>query len=434
MYKKVGLVTLLCVLLLSSAAYAKSNFIRSAIPEEVLEENDPDLTLQYSIQIENIEGGSISKIEPNGETTHLGDVVVPAEGTYQASDGFWAAQYAKAIDDTFGNVVATGVNAMHLRVAPMEHYDPKMAQQGRDAVWKPRLISLLPDREYYKSGPGPHPGRIATNIPGGEKLFGGDASAYVSSPVQYKNSEGEWQSIDHYYSNHSYDDAPKHLRINVYQPKTKHGKIKAMVFENKVGGDVTIEYDRGYKKPIATVLQRVEGTGRFGGSEYADVGRVRANHGGVLDLSTSPKVGFTWDEELRGGFQIVPANHVVYSRYFLDLNYLDRPQYMIVGHLGSTPDHLYNPVYFDETLAYDPHFEAVAPIFSSYIKPKQITTEVHVPEHAATKVQEKPIKGQSTHFVVSKDGGKTWQDPESIQGSHNDSLIDVTHIKVILNY
>lgn len=434
MFKRISILVVVILTILTGTGYAISNYIHSDIPDEVLAENDPDLTLQYSLYIENIESGSIYKVEPNGKTTLLGNVVVPAEGTYEASDGFWAAHYSKAIDGTFGNVTAMGVNAIHLRVGPEEPYDPMAAQQGRSYVWKPRLISLLPDREYFKAGPGPHPGRIATNIPGGEKLFGGDAAAYVSSPVLYKNANNEWRSIDEYYRNHNYDSAPQHLRINVYKPLTEHGELKAIVFENKVGGDITVEYDNGFTKPIATVLQRVEGTGRFGGSEYAEVGRIRANHGGVLDLSTSPKVGFTWDAELRGGFQIVPANHVIYSRYFLDLNYLDRPQYLIVGYLGSSPDQLYQPTYFDEKLAYDPHWEAVAPIFSSYIKPKQITTQDVVSGDKSGNISEEPLKDLSTHFVLSTDGGKTWHDPEPTQGSHDDSLIDVTHIKLILNY
>ncbi|MBU9712707.1 hypothetical protein [Evansella tamaricis] len=423
-------------LFLATSVYAGSNFIKSDIPEEVYEENNADYTLQYSIYIENYSDGSIYREDPDGSTEKLGNVIVPADSTYTASDGFWAAQFSRSIDGYAGNVTATAVNAMHLRVAPDDYYDPEQAQEGRYEVWKPQLISLLPDREYNKAGVGPHPGRISTDIPGGTKLFGGISSAYVGSPVKYLNDDGEWVSIDYFYHEHDDNEAPENIKIEVYKPSTENGSPKSIIFENEVGGDITLHYENGFSKPIATVLQRVEGTGRFGGSEYAHTGYVRANHGGVLDLSVSPYAGFTWDMELMGGFQIVPANHAVYSRYFLDLNYIDRPQYMLVGHLGSTPDRLYDPTYYDEEgLAYDPHFEAVAPLFSNYIKPKYVTTHDLLPKQAnRDRVPENPVKGQSTHFKLSYDGGVSWVDPEPLTGTYDDSLIDVTHIKLVLKY
>ncbi|MFA9560337.1 hypothetical protein ACERII_23750 [Evansella sp. AB-rgal1] len=423
-------------LLAASSVFASSNFIKSSIPAEVVEENNANYHLQYSIFVENVQGGEIYRQDPDGSITPLGNVVVPTDSTYQAADGFWAAQFSRAIDGNAGNVTATAVNAMHLRVAPDDYYDPEQAQLGRDAVWKPRLISLLPNREYFKAGNGPHPGRIATDIPGGEGLFGGMSSAYVGSPVKYLNDEGEWVTIDEFYYQNDVASAPENLKIEVYKPSTDNGTASHIIFENEVGGDISLHYANGFSKPIATVLQRVEGTGRFGGSEYAEAGYVRANHGGVLDLSVSPYAGFTWDIELMGGFQIVPANHVIYSRYFLDLNYLDRPQYMIVGHSGATPDRLYDPTYFDENgLAYDPHYEAVAPLFSNYIKPKLVTNHDKIPNKPNKgAIPIKPVKGQSTHFQFSFDGGNTWVDPEPTTGTHNDNLVDVTHIKLKLNY
>ncbi|MDQ0253019.1 hypothetical protein J2S74_000391 [Evansella vedderi] len=433
---KKSMIFLVLFMFVTSSVLAGSNFIKSSIPEEVYEENNANYTLQYSIFIENFKNGTIYREDPDGTITHLGNVVRHTESTYQAADGFWAAQFSRSIDGNAGNVTATAVNALHLRVAPDNFYDPEQAQKGRDAVWKPRLISLLPDREYFKAGMGPHPGRIATDIPGGEGLFGGLSSAYVGSPVKYLNENGDWETIDEFYRQNDDDSAPENIKIEVYKPYTENGIASHIIFENEVGGDITLHYENGFSKPIATVLQRVEGTGRFGGSEYAEAGYVRANHGGVLDLSVSPYHGFTWDINVMGGFQIVPANHVIYSKYFLDLNYLDRPQWMIVGHYGATPDRLYDPTYFDENgLAYDPHYEAVAPLFSNYIKPKLVTNHDKISENAnRNSVPVKPVKGQSTHFQFSFDGGKTWVDPEPTTGTHNDNLVDVTHIKLKLNY
>lgn len=436
MFKKLVPLVVLSFMLMVSGVYAKSNFIKSEVPEEVAVENNASYDHQYQIIIENEANGAIYRLDPDGTETVLGNVVVPADATYTAADGFWAAQYTRANNGNTGSVVATAVNAIHLRVGPEEWYDPEEAQNGRDSVWKPQLITLMPDREYYKSGPGPHPGRIATNIPGGKKLFGGVSAPYVGSAVYYKDGDGNWQPLEQFYRSHTFQEAPAEIMIEVAKPKTTHGKIKEITFENKVGGDITVHYENGFTKAIATVLQRVEGTGRFGGSEYAEVGYVRANHGGVLDLSTSPYAGFTWDQELLGGFQIVPANHAVYSRHFLDLNYIERPQYMIVGPLGSTPDRLLDPVYFDENgISYEPHLEAVAPLFGSYIKPKYVTNHDMIPSHVdKSKIPENVIKGQSTHYKFSFDDGNSWVDPTPITGSHDDSIIDVTHIKVYLNY
>ncbi|AOM81760.1 hypothetical protein [Salisediminibacterium beveridgei] len=436
MIKKVSILVMV-LFVLSMTAAAASNFLNSDIPEEVLPENHADYQLQYSIIIENQDDGDILKTQPDGDERKIGNVLVPADSTYTASDGFWAAQFSRSIFDSSANVTATAVNAMHIRVAPDDMYDPKEAQKGRDEVWKPQLISLLPDREYNKAGPGPHPGRISTDIPGGSELFGGTASAYVGSPVYYLNDDGEWIDMEDYYQINSIDSAPDRIKIDVHKPSTDQGSPTSIVFENEENGDVTLNYGSDYSKTIATVLQRVEGTGRFGGSEYADTGFVRANHGGVLDLSTSPYVGFTWDIELMGGFQIIPANHAVYSRHFLDLNYIDRPQYMVIAHTGAEKDDLLNPVYFDEDdgLSYDPHFEAVAPVFANYIKPKHVTTHDMVSPNAnLNAIPENTIKGQSTRFEFSFDDGETWHEPEPAAGTFDDNLIDVTHIKVHLLY
>ncbi|MFD2349689.1 hypothetical protein ACFSTC_10395 [Nonomuraea ferruginea] len=75
-------------------------------------------------------------------------------------------------------------------------------------------------------------------------------------------------------------------------------------------GGIYVGYARGEKRKVADVVQRVQGTGRFGGTEFAHIGQMDTNHPGALTFSTSPFVGFSWDENVRGGFQIVPANHV----------------------------------------------------------------------------------------------------------------------------
>lgn len=395
---------------ISTIAAAKvTNHVKTSVPSTVLEENNPSFTLQYKIYIENFKGGVISKVV-DGVHTVMGNVVTPATSTYEASDGYWAAHYVRALDGTYGAVTGMGVNAMHLFVGPEQAYDPSVAQLGPANVWKPRLISLLPSGEPGGSG------RIGTNIAGGSEIFGGWSAAFVGSPVKYYTSSQQWKPIEEYYRTNGYNTAPTRILIEVYKPTTSHGEVSHIIFENEVGGDVILKYANGYTKTIATVLQRVNGHGRFAGSEYAGLGSIRANHGGVLCLSTSNKTG---DPNLRGGFQIIPANHAKYLKYFLNSSYIDAPQWMVVGPLGSDPTNLSDPTYFNTALSYDPAWEAIAPIFGMYIKPKYIPGN----------------KAASTYFEVSKDGGLTWQDPDLLQGNvSNTSLMDVTHVRIKLNY
>jgi len=69
------------------------------------------------------------------------------------------------------------------------------------------------------------------------------------------------------------------------------------------------------------VLTPVTGIGRFEGTRYADTGRLRANHAGVLDVSTSPY-------GMVGGFQIIPWDHANDSEmYYVRTN----RQWLVVG-------------------------------------------------------------------------------------------------------
>ena len=78
--------------------------------------------------------------------------------------------------------------------------------------------------------------------------------------------------------------------------------FKRIVFENVFDGKVTGYYGGQSGKVLGRVLKPVTGSGRFGGSTYIGPGLLRANHPGVICVSTGP-VGKP------GGFQIVPAVH-----------------------------------------------------------------------------------------------------------------------------
>jgi hypothetical protein len=178
------------------------------------------------------------------------------------------------------------------------------------------------------------------------------------------------------------------------------------------------------RKHVADVIQRVSGTGRFVGSEYADVGRIRATHPGVICFSTSPKVGYTTNSNQRGAFQFVPANHAKYLNYNLQQNsIIGRAQWGIVAHIGADRSLLNDSRYIiNGRISYDPIWEAVSPLFGQYIKPK------HIPGDLTN----------STFFQVSSDFGSTWSHCPAILGvtdpSTGSPVNNWTNIRVYLRY
>ena len=119
---------------------------------------------------------------------------------------------------------------------------------------------------------------------------------------------------------------------------------EAIIFQNKYKGKVLLKYPDGSSKVVAYVLRPVAGVGRFAGTKYLNSGRVRANHAGVIDISTS-------DSGRVGGFQIIPSSHAQ-SPEMRVAKYMN--QWMVVGPVDLSGKSL----------------EGVAPLFRYYLKPQ----------------------------------------------------------------
>ncbi|MFP3904742.1 MAG: hypothetical protein ACLFWB_10920, partial [Armatimonadota bacterium] len=106
---------------------------------------------------------------------------------------------------------------------------------------------------------------------------------------------------------------------------------------------IWIEYESQPPRLIGQVLRPVVGIGRFEGTLSAAPGRLRANHCGVIDISTSP-VGKV------GGFQIVPREHASSPEVpYISTN----TQWMVVGPADVR----------------DPSWEGTPPLFAGYLLP-----------------------------------------------------------------
>lgn len=68
-------------------------------------------------------------------------------------------------------------------------------------------------------------------------------------------------------------------------------------------------------------------------------------------------MSYTTDPNLRGGFQIIPANHAKYLYYNLNQTqgFIGHAQWMIVAQVGADKSLLQNPAYtIGGKLSYDP--------------------------------------------------------------------------------
>lgn len=270
----------------------------------------------FRIRIDNRAGGAIEASRDAGANwLPLGHVTVPATAVNPA--GYTASQWAQD-----SSVAASAVNALHVKVA-------NHPETGRGIVF-----SVVPAGTVVGAAQGRGSTAIATDIPGGEAIFGGGFAPCVDSPVSSANAPDEPLAADY---------APAEgdqILIRTLEPPRR---IAWLDFDNSFGGLITARYIGGEEQVIGMVLRPVVGIGRFEGTRDAAPGRIRANHPGVIDISTSP-IG------LVGGFQIVPSGHADSP----ELSYVRTgTQWMVVGPLSAT----------------EPTWEGVAPLFSGYLRP-----------------------------------------------------------------
>jgi len=283
-------------------------------------ENNPRFEEAFRIKIWNLPGGTIEVSSDEGVTyAPLGKVIYPTEKTNPES-------YAASRWVPDGVVAATAVNAIHIKTATG-------TEDGNGVIFSILPKEFLRKPKGYKSYLSPD-SSIYTDISAGEGIFGGEYAPFVGNDVMVSSPAQPVVSMPRGY-------VPKvgdKIYILVDRPVDFPKEID---FENRFGGPITIKYFSGAEIVIGQVLRPVVGVGRFDGTKYASAGRIRADHAGVIDVSTSPLGRI-------GGFQIVPSRHGSEMKSVRELT-----QWMVIGPLEDG----------------DQALEGKAPFFKYFIKP-----------------------------------------------------------------
>jgi|GEM_PF-100576 len=310
-----------------SVAHAAARW--SGTFEAVYKENNPVFIEASRVRVNNVKDGSIDISLDAGRTwKKIGSVLYPTNVV--SNTGYTASRWIEE-----GDIAAVAVNAIHIKT------DYNFVDD-RGVIFSILPRDQLSVPEYYNSYISPN-SSIYTDISAGELIFGGEYSPFVGNQVSTSDAEGNLFPVGLGFE-------PRIGDVFVMVVERPAHYPKEVIFENRFGGLITLRYLYGESKVIGTVLKPVVGVGRFLGTKYSDIGRIRANHPGVLDVSTA-SIG-----EI-GGFQIIPAAHGM-SDEMITARVLT--QWMVVGPVS----------------ALDPSPEGVAPLFKYFVHPRYVPADI----------------------------------------------------------
>ena len=317
--------------------------------------------LLYEVRIQFQEGGTVSALLPSGKSVSLGSVAKLPEKTR------WPSYTASAWGRP-GSVTASAVNALHILMS---------VEDG-----KGRTMSVVPQETIAPAaGAG---ASIVLDSKAGTGFFGAWAPP-VGTSVLLDTGDGI-----HPLESGKLPVEGCTMIFRVYEKNIPY----AVEFENRPGGRV-MAWSRDGAALVARVLRPVGGVGRFEGTLFQEPGRVRANHSGVIDISTSPlgKIG---------GFQIIPWDHALKSKEMQGAWQLT--QWLILGPpdgksmMGGTA-----PLFAGGLIPGPAEGEQLWDIWSTYGR--------------------RPL-------VLARIAGGEWQKLPVAEGKVDDALAEVTHLKI----
>jgi len=328
------------------------------------------------IRIVNESDGPISVSRDRGNSWHVVGRVL-AYTTQVNRRGYTASKWVPP-----GRVAATAVNAIHIN-AGYNYQDDRgivFSLLPREFLTAPRNYTsfLSPDSSIY------------TDIPAGAGIFGGGDAPFVGSQV-FLQFDGLLSPVRDGYVPTRGDV------LVILVARTLPYPISAE-FENHPGGAVLLCDADGSHHVIGWVIHPVGGIGRFLGASYADIGRLRANHTGVVDVSTSPLGDL-------GAFQIIPMGHALSPEMGLAWR---MTQWMIVG-----------PAADGSAL-----WESLTPLFYQHLRPDYRPDDLASPEWRQRLL---------SRFLVEVDFGDGWRPMPALRLSPDPSapLPDSAHTALV---
>jgi hypothetical protein len=308
---------------------------------------------------------------PNGTVTELGVVrALPVKTNWPA---YTASKWG--VPQT---VCATAVNAIHVLLD---------VEKGRG-----RIFSILPAVTVAPAAP--EGAFFSIDSPAGTGMFGGFAPL-TGSAVFVESSDGTRRSLlDLGQGAEKLFPLNKGEALLIESPLAKENDAWMVDVENRPGGRVIAWPGKG-PEVVARVVRPVGGVGRFGGTEFQGVGRIRASHTGVIDVSTSLRGQV-------GGIQIMPLTHALTSSEMA--NAWKLTQWMILAPLPGQPPLEGTPPLFEGTLLPGTQLGDKLPdVWSTYGR--------------------KPL-------VLARLNGGPWSALPPVSGKVDDALRAVTHLRI----
>jgi hypothetical protein len=316
--------------------------------------------LVYEIELPFEKGAAAMAVLPGGEARELGRVAELPERTR------WPSYTASAWGRP-GTVTASAVNAVHILMG---------IESGQG-----RTKSVLP-RETIAPAAGPG-AAIVLDCRAGTSFFG----AWAPPPgtrITVKTGASERPLED------SLPSEGDTLVFKVYEEDVPY----MADFENRPGGRVIV-WGRGAPHVAARVIRPLGGVGRFEGTMFQWRSHLRANHAGVIDISTS-------DYGTVGGFQIIPWDHALKSKE-------------MQGAWGATQWMIIAPADGKSMLG------GTAPLFDGSLAPG--------PSKGERMWNLWSTYGRKSLVLARIDGGEWTMLPDA-SGKSYDALTRVTHIRI----